>query len=97
MEEPKHYIIRIGDGVNFINSSKYNCWGLNSNNKNVKYFMKNIKKNDILWFVKNKSKGLILAVSTYIKNDKRIIGPLINISETNEELGWKDIDDIDIL
>ena len=44
MEEQTHYIIRVGDGVNFINSSKYNCWGLNSNNNNVKYLIKNIKE-----------------------------------------------------
>jgi hypothetical protein len=56
MEEQMHYIIRVGDGVNFINSSKYNCWGLNSNNNNVKHLIKNIKENDILWFIKIKQK-----------------------------------------
>ena len=74
MEEQTHYIIRVGDGVNFINSSKYNCWGLNSNNNNTKHLLKNIKE-----------------------NEKRILGPLINISKTNEELGWDNIENIDTI
>jgi hypothetical protein len=97
MDEPTHYIIRVGDGVNFINSSKYNCWGLNSNNNNVKYLIKHIKENDILWFIKNKTNGLVIAVSKYTTNEKRILGPLINISKTNEELGWNNIENIDIM
>jgi hypothetical protein len=97
MDEPTHYIIRVGDGVNFINSSKYNCWGLNSNNNNVKHLIKNIKENDILWFIKNKTKGQIIAVSKYTRNEKRILGPLINISKTNEELGWDNIENIDTI
>jgi hypothetical protein len=51
MEEQTHYIIRVGDGVNFINSSKYNCWGLNSNNNNTKHLLKNIKEN-FIFFIK---------------------------------------------
>jgi hypothetical protein len=97
MEEQTHYIIRVGDGVNFINSSKYNCWGLNSNNNNAKHLLKNIKENDILWFIKNKTKGQVIAVSKYTKNEKRILGPLINISKTNEELGWDNIEHIDTI
>ena len=97
MEEQTHYIIRVGDGVNFINSSKYNCWGLNSNNNNVKHLIKNIKENDILWFIKNKTKGQVIAVSKYARNEKRILGPLINISKTNEELGWDNIENIDTI
>jgi hypothetical protein len=97
MEEQMHYIIRIGDGVNFINSSKYNCWGLNSNNNNAKHLIKNIKENDILWFIKNKTKGQVIAVSNYTRNEKRILGPLINISKTNEELGWDNIENIDTI
>jgi len=97
MEEQMHYIIRIGDGVNFINSSKYNCWGLNSNNNNAKHLIKNIKENDILWFIKNKTKGQVIAVSKYTRNEKRILGPLINISKTNEELGWDNIENIDTI
>ena len=97
MNEPTHYIIRVGDGINFTNSSRYNCWGLNSNNNNVKYLMKHIKENDILWFIKNKTNGQVIAVSKYTTNEKRILGPLINISKTNEELGWNNIENIDIM
>lgn len=95
MDEIKHYIIRIGDGKNFINSSKYNCWGINSKTSNSKNFIKNVKENDILWFVKNKTNGLIISVARYKKSEKRIVGPLINISQTNEELGWNNINNVD--
>lgn len=97
MENQTHYIIRIGDGKNFINSSKYNCWGMNSKSTTIKHFIKNVKENDILWFVKNKSKGNLIGIARYIKNEKRIIGPLICLTETNEELGWNDINNIDYL
>ncbi len=92
-----HYILRIGDGNNFINSSKYNIWGLSSKNPHTMYFLKNVKENDVLWFVKNKSKGAIIAMAKYKKYEKRINGPLINISYTNEELGWNKINNIDYI
>ncbi len=85
---PQFWILRIGDGENFKNSSKYNIWGVNSNNNNVKSFIKQIKKNDILCFVKSKSNGLIIAMATFNKFEKRIIGPIIDITQTNIELGW---------
>jgi hypothetical protein len=82
------WILRCGDGQNFKNSSKYKIWGISSNNSTNKYFLKNVKKGDRLWFVKNKSQGKIIAVATYSLHKTRELGPLINISLTNEELGW---------
>jgi hypothetical protein len=91
-----HWIIRIGDGKNFINSSNKNIWGINSNNSNNKYFLKYVKKDDILWFIKNKSNGKILAMATFKSVHKRELEPLINLTLDNTELGWDNISNIDI-
>lgn len=59
-----------------------------TNNTNVQSFLKNVKPGDILWFILGKSKGRALSVAEYISNNKRELGPLINITYTDEELGW---------
>lgn len=83
-----HWLLRIGDGSNFINSSNKKIWGVDS--KRHKSFLEKIKENDLLWFIKNKSKGKIMAMATFKSYNKRIFGPLVNLSLTNEELGWDD-------
>ncbi len=82
------WLIRVGDGTNMINSSRYRIWGIQSTTTNNKYFIKNVKQGDRLWFVQHKSNGKILAVATYRSNNRRDFGPLIDISMTNDELGW---------
>jgi len=83
------WILRIGDGENFIRSSKYRIWGVQTNTSDDgKFFIKNIKPGDRLWFVKSKSQGKIIAVATYRSHNVRELGPLINISMSNEDLGW---------
>ena len=84
------WLLRIGDASNFINSSQYKIWGINSASPNSKYFLKNVKTGDRLWFIKNNSKGKIIAVATYISHNERILGPLVNLTMTNTELGWTD-------
>lgn len=83
-----NWILRVGDGKNFINSSKHCIWGIQSTTSFGKAFIKNVKAGDKLWFVISKSQGKIIAVATYMSYNKRELGPLINISMTNEELGW---------
>jgi hypothetical protein len=82
------WIFRVGDGNNFITSSKYKIWGINSSTANGKHFVKNVKNDDRLWFVKSGSGGKIIAVSSYESHNKRELGPLVNITMTDEELGW---------
>ena len=90
---PQHWIIRIGDGNHFINSSNYNIWGIDSKDKrNTNKFIKEIKKGDILWFVTSMSKGHAIAVSVFKELKKRELGPLVNLSMTNNELGWNESD-----
>jgi hypothetical protein len=83
------WILRVGDGQNFIHSSKYRIWGIQTiTSPHGKFFIKNVKPGDRLWFVKSKSQGKIIAVATYRSHNVRELGPLINISMTNEDLGW---------
>ena len=85
----EHWLIRIGDGKHFINSSKFNIWGIDSKKKsNTNKFIKESKENDKLWFITSNSQGKAIAVATFLRLQKREIGPLISLSLTNEELGW---------
>lgn len=87
--EPEDWIFLVGDGNNFITSSKYKVWAISlSTNKNAKKFVKTVKKGDRMWFVTTKSKGKVIAMSIYESHNKREFGDLINMSITNEELGW---------
>lgn len=86
---PTHWLLRVGDGTHFKSSSKDKIWGIDSNNKsNTSKFMKEVKKGDILWFVQGKNKGKLLGMATYVGHGKRVLGPILNLSKTNEELGW---------
>jgi hypothetical protein len=83
------WIFRVGDGNNFIRSSKHNIWGINtSTSPHGKNFIKKVKHGDRLWFVKSKSHGKILALAIYRSHNSRELGPLIPTTLTNEELGW---------
>tara|TARA_B100000767_G_scaffold116803_1_gene111471 strand:- start:2819 stop:3277 length:459 start_codon:yes stop_codon:yes gene_type:complete len=85
----ENWIIRVGNGNHFKNSSKLKIWGLNSKDKtNTNKFIKEAKYGDILWFITSNSKGQAIAISTFIEIKKRCVGPLINLSKTNKELGW---------
>jgi predicted secreted protein len=82
------WILRCGDGENLKHSSKYQIWGISSKTGTNKHFIKTVKPGDRLWFVKNKSQGKLAAVATYRSHNSREFGPLIDISLTNEQLGW---------
>ncbi len=94
-------ILRIGDGQNFINSSRHHIWGIQSSSSAGKHFVNNVKPGDRLWFVINKSKGKsknkqeykpdgkLFCVATYQSHNRRILGPLFAETLTDAELGWK--------
>jgi hypothetical protein len=86
------WILRVGNGKNLIRSSRFNTWGINSTTRSGKHFTTNVQVGDRLWFVKSKSNGLLIAVATYRSHNKRELGPLINTTLTNEELGWDNED-----
>jgi hypothetical protein len=84
------WLLRVGDGSNFKHSKKYGIWGISSSIRANKHFLTNVERGDCLWFIKNQSQGQLIAVATYCSHNYREFGPLINISFTNEELGWTD-------
>lgn len=75
----KHWILRVGNGTNFINSSKFNIWGISSR---YKTFIVEAKPEDVLWFVVTGSNGKVIAVSEFSSLQTRELTP------TNEDLGW---------
>jgi hypothetical protein len=81
------WILRVGDGNNFIHSTKHRIWAVQSK-YNTNSFLEKVKPGDRLWFVKSNTNGKIIAVATYRSHNKRVFGPLINLSMTNQELGW---------
>lgn len=89
------WLLRVGDGKNLKSSSKYRIWGIQSTSPTNKYFIKNVKQGDRLWFVKSKSQGKLLGVAIYRSHNTRESGPLINTYMTEEELGWIHKEDSD--
>jgi len=86
---PEDWLLRIGNGVHFNASSSKSIWGINTTTSPLgKYFMSNVKEGDRLWFVTSKSKGQIVAVSTFMCTKERVLGPLLDLTATNKELGW---------
>jgi len=82
------WILRVGDGKNLKNSSKFKIWGILSTNCDCKYMLNNVKCGDRLWFVTKDSQGKIIAVATYNSHNKRELGTLLNMTLSNEDLGW---------
>ena len=82
------WLLRVGNGNNLIHSSKYKMWGVNSKTPFGKHFISTVRPGDRLWFVKGKSQGRVLAVATYRSQKTRELGPLLDLSLTNEDLGW---------
>ena len=83
-----HWLLRVGDGKDFIRSSSKLTWGFDSSSNHGKAFLTHVRVGDILWFVKSESKGLLLAVATLEAVKRREVGPLVAVTATNEELGW---------
>jgi hypothetical protein len=82
------WLLRVGDGKNLKSSSRYRIWVIQSITPGNKHFLKNVKPGDRLWFVKNKSLGKLIGVATYRSHNLREFGPLVNMTMTNEELGY---------
>lgn len=74
------WLLRVGDGKNFISSSIHKIWGIQSTTVFGKNFLKNVRFGDRLWFIKGKTKGKVLAVAMYCSHNERTM--------TNENLGW---------
>ena len=77
---PTDYLFRVGAGGHFRSSARKGIWGVNSNGLPTKGVLRNIRDGDRMWFIPNKTQGLLLAVATYRSHNGRL--------HSNEELGW---------
>jgi len=84
--QSNHWLIRVNDGESFKNSSRYKIWGCKSNSS--KKFLQDAQAGDKLWFITNKSKGKIIAVVSFESHNVRILGPLLKLSMSDDELKW---------
>lgn len=80
MDQKNHWLLRIGNGNNFKNSSKFNIWGVKQTT-NTKSFEKLVKKGDVLWFIVSRNNGQAIAFAEYINHNAR--------TKTDQELGWE--------
>ncbi len=87
--EPIDWILRVGDGCHFRNSAAMHIWGIKSKNKT---FMNEAIHGDRLWFIESKSRGKIIAVAEFVKFEERVLGPLVALTRTNDDLGWTNHD-----
>ena len=94
-EESKHWIIRVQDGTNFINS-KYPFWGVKKGHGGgIKKIVNKIKPGDILWFLKSKPHGgNFIGMAEFTRYYDRDTEPLIPIhTYSNKEQNWKGEED----
>jgi predicted RNA-binding protein len=78
MADINHYILRVGDGENFINGFAKHLWAVKDSHKS---FLEKVKQGDKLWFIRSKTSedlysGKIIAVVDFQSKNERIIGPL---------------------
>lgn len=87
---PRFWIIRVNDGINFLNS-KFPFWGVKSGkNGCIKTIVSKIKVGDVLWFMTSKQYGgKLIGMSEYCGFYDRNDEPLLKINtKTNEEQNW---------
>lgn len=86
----KHWLVRVGDGINF-RKSRYPIWGIKRGiNGCFKTIVSKIIKDDILWFFTSKKYGgKIIGVANYECFYDKKNEPLISINTvTNKQQGW---------
>jgi hypothetical protein len=88
-----HHTLTVFDTTEFKNSSRHFILCVNSEDDSVKDCLSKIKRGDIIW-VANEDKGMI-AVCTYLETQKRVTGPIVAITMTNEELGLDEANNSD--
>jgi hypothetical protein len=86
--EPTHWLLRVSDGTHFRKSQSFMRWGINSKHTWATKFIRTVKPGDKIWFIQKASKGKAFGVATFTSNNLREVGPLIDLTPTNEELGW---------
>jgi hypothetical protein len=89
VDEPTHWLLRVGDGRNFANGQPFKLWGVDTKNKwCVPKFLSEVRPGDKLWFVQSESKGKVVGVATFVRHCPRELGPLVAVTRTNADLKW---------
>ena len=93
----QHWLIRVGDGINFKNSKK-NIWSLNSNKITNTIINNQFNENDILWFIGNKKiNNIILGMAKYKCYYSKTDELLINIDTySNNDCGFDNENEYDL-
>ena len=87
-----HFTLHTGDSENFIKGQQFSLWAIRSKNKR---FLKKVKKGDILWFIRSKRAsdihlGKVIAMAVFESYNNRELGPLINTTMDDYDLGWNE-------
>ena len=90
MSDINHYILRVGDGENFIKGFAKRLWAVRDSHKS---FLEKVKPGDKIWLIRSKTSedlysGKIIAVADFEYKNERIVGPLVSLTPSNEELNW---------
>ena len=91
----KHWMIRVGDGLNFINS-RYAVWGIKRGRGGcLKSIVQKFNPGDILWFFTSKKfGGKFIGMAEYTRMYDRKDEQLVRIHTlTNSEQNWTGSDD----
>jgi hypothetical protein len=76
MNDGKHWILRVGDGENFVKGNPRSLWYVNDGPKyKTKTFLANVQPGDKLWFLQNKldkelPNGHVIAVAEFVSKNK---------------------------
>ncbi len=62
-------------------------WSFKGHVPNWKKFCREAKAGDAVWFVANETKGRVVLQASYVGFRKRELGPLFNVTPTDEDLG----------
>lgn len=87
-EGTTHWLLRVSDGTHFKKSQPFMRWGINSKHSWASKFIRTVKPGDKIWFIQKESKGKAICVATFTRTNRREVGPLIDLTPTNQELGW---------
>lgn len=68
-EGQSHWIVRVGDGSKFDKQSVTSKWNVKKSMNTSKYFTKNAKPGDVMWFLRCGAGGLVTAIGHYTHSE----------------------------
>jgi hypothetical protein len=87
------WVLNLAEEMNLVASSKFQFYGICASDPYLQTFMNCVKKGDLIWFTG--TDGKLLAVASYVSNNNRSSGELIDVIQSANELGWINADHFD--